>query len=185
MPNDQVTLLLPFVFLLMAFRIWSGGARLRRVRIETMWIFPVIFIGLIGFGIYADRPNWSDPVVVAILVVSAVAGLGLGWFRGRLVKITVDPETHTLQSQNSAMGMVILAVIYLIKYAARTFLSGHADDWHISVPAVTDGFLLIALGTIVGRRIEILIRGLRLLKKAREDKAAGKTVPAEVSEDHA
>ena len=184
MPEDKLTLLLPFVFLLMAFRIWSGGARQRRVRIETMWIFPVIFIGLIGFGIYSERPP-TDPVTLIALTLAALLGLGLGWFRGRMVRITIDPETHTLQSQNSAMGMLILAGIYFVKYAARTFLSGHAADWHISVVAVTDAFLLIALGTIVGRRVEMMIRSLRLLKQARDDKAAGMKVPAEVTEDHA
>lgn len=177
-------LLLPLIFLVLAVRIYAAGARERRVRIETMWIFPVIFIGLIGFGIAADPPPLT-PLVIAILAVMAAIGLGLGWFRGRMVQITIDPETHTLKSQNSALGMLILAAIYGARYLVRMYVSGEAGAWHIPPAAIADGFLLLALGSIVGRRIEILIRCLRLLKKAREDKAAGKAVSDEITEEHA
>jgi hypothetical protein len=182
--SDNSGLIIPLIFLFLAARIWTAGARQRRVRIETMWVFPLIFIVLIGYGIAADPPPMT-PLVLTVLALAAAVGLGIGWFRGRMVQITIDPETHSLKSQNSALGMVILAAIYLAKYGVRTLVSGEADAWSISPAAITDSFLLLALGTIVGRRMEILLRSLRLLKQAREDKAAGKSVPAEVTEDHA
>jgi hypothetical protein len=102
-----------------------------------------------------------------------------------MTQITIDPESHTLTSSNSATGMLILAGVYFLRYAVRTYLSGHAADWHIPPAAIADGFLLMVMGTIVARRLEILIRCLRLLAQARADKAAGKTVAAEITEDHA
>lgn len=183
MTSDSAYLIIPVVLLVFAFRIWRTGGVERRVRIETMWIMPLIFILLVGSGIAASPPP-MDPLIITILVIAAVAGLAVGWFRGRMVQITIEPETHTLKSRNSVMGMLVLAGLFLVRFGARELLTTHAADWHISLAAITDGFLILALGMIVGRRIEILIRCLGLLQQARQARAHGEKVPDEVTQDH-
>jgi hypothetical protein len=184
MGDNSAYLFIPVVLLLMAFRIWRKGGRTRRLRIETMWIMPLLFALLIGAGIAAAPPPMT-PLLILALAAALIAGLAVGWLRGRTTSITVEPETHVLNSKLSPAGLVILAALFLTRYAARELLGAHAEEWHVPPTAVVDGFMLLAGGSIVGARIEILIRCLRLLREARAAKAAGQSVPAEVTEDHA
>lgn len=177
-------LVIPTVLLLYALRVSMRGSRQRTVRIETMWIAPLIYCVLIGVGIYAAPPPLTL-LPLSVLAVGLMSGLGLGWLRGRGTAITIDTETHTLKREATAWGLVMLAALYLVREASGSYLSVHAADWNLPPVAVADAALLLALGSIVGRRIEIFIRCRRLLADARAAKAAGQEMPTEVSQDHA
>lgn len=171
----------PVLLLVLALRAWLGGARQRNIRIERLWILPTVFTLLVAGGLVRQPPPFTITSVAALAVAFAV-GFGLGWVRGRLTTITVEPETHTLKGQNSALSLVLIAGLFVIRAFARRWVSEHAAEWHVSPLVIFDGFLLLALGIIVGRRIEILLRSLKLLRAARAARAAGEAVPAEITE---
>jgi hypothetical protein len=95
----------------------------------------------------------------------------VGWLRARSVEITIDPESHTLTSATSAWGLVVLAALYLARQVLSSYVEGHSQQWQLSPVAVGDATLLFALGAIVGRRIEIFLRSLDLLRRARSGAA--------------
>jgi membrane protein CcdC involved in cytochrome C biogenesis len=56
--------------------------------------------------------------------------------------------------------------------SARDYLNAHAAEWNISPIVIIDGFMLFALGLILGWRIEMLLRCRRLLQQAGTDAAS-------------
>ena len=172
---------LPVLLLVIALRAWLGGTRQRNIRIERRWSLPAIFTLLVASALVRQPPP-LDVVTVLVLSAALAAGFGLGWLRGRLTRLTVEPETHTLKGQNSALSLVLIAGLFLVRAVGRRWVMEHAAQWHVSPLAIFDGFLLLALGIVLGRRIEILLRSLRLLAAARAARAAGQPVPAEITE---
>src|SRR5580704_2338579 len=81
------------------------NSRARRLRIETLWVFPVIYIGLLASSLAAAPPPIT-PLSVGILVAAFLIGAAMGWQRGRFTEIRIHPETHDLSAQQSPIGMV-------------------------------------------------------------------------------
>lgn len=185
--NQTVFLILiPIVLVGFYFRI-RRMTRGQTLRIERMWIIPAFFIALIALSIGAQPPA-NDPVIYASLAAATVIGLVIGWFRGRMVRITIDVETHALTSRQSPWGMVLFVAILLIRSSLRYILARFGGDLHLSaaiITAIADGSLLLYGGMMIGMRIEMWMRARKLLTDARAAKAAGKSVPAQVSQDHA
>lgn len=174
---------LPFILLIVALRVWRAS-KARKLVVERMWIGPAIFLLIIGFAVYSLPPP-PEASVYAALVAAIVLGLGLGWFRGRMVRISINVETHTLTSQSSPWAIIVLVVLLVARLGLRYLLGSHAQEWHIATTAVTDGFLLFYGGMIVGMGLEQWLRARQLLAGAIAAKARGETVDAEVSQDHA
>lgn len=182
-PGDAMLYVLPAILVIMALRMWRGS-KARPLRIELMWIRPALFLLLIGLVIWQAPPPPSV-LVYLILTAAFAVGLAAGWMRGRMVRVSIDVETHSLTSQMSPWGLLIFAGLMIARLVLRRFLQSHEADWHISPAALTDGFMLFLGGMVIGRITEIWIRARRLLRDAEAAKAAGKPVPDEVSEDHA
>src|SRR5690349_17396924 len=101
MDRQTTTYLVTFVViaLIMGLRIWRSS-KAQKLKIERMWIRPVILLVIIGLSI-ASQPPSLDPITLAVLAVVAAIGFGLGFLRGRMVKVSIHPETHELTSQQS------------------------------------------------------------------------------------
>lgn len=181
--SNYIYLVITAVLLLMAFRIWRTGGRERRVRIQALWIGPLFITVMIGFLIYADPPPIT-PIAITTMIAAFALGLIVGWFRGKMTSITIDVETRELKSKASLWGILLLAGIFGLRVVARNFLSSHAEDWHIPPTVITDGFLLFAAAMILGRRLEIFVRCIGLLRETRAAEAAGAEHKKEVTEDH-
>jgi len=52
--------------------------------------------------------------------------------------------------------------LFLVRVLARSWLNLHAAEWGISPIAIVDGFMLLALGIVLGWRTEMILRCLRL-----------------------
>lgn len=158
-------LVLPLILLILAFRIWRTGGRERPISMGRLWILPLIFMALVGASIYA-QPVPVDVAVIDAYVIAVIAGFGAGWFRGRATQIAVDPETGGLKARTTPIGLLIIAVLVVVRMSARNYLNAHAAEWNVSPIVIIDGFMLFALGLILGWRIEMLLRCRRLLQQA-------------------
>lgn len=141
------------------------NARERRLKVERLWVSPVLFLVLIGL-IFSNQP---PPSPLMLLVDVAALGLGAfaGWWRGRLTRITVDPATHVLTSKTSPVGMLLILAIFAVRYALRSFGTETAGLLHVSALQLTDALMLLAVGIVCAQRLEIALRATRLVNEAR------------------
>jgi len=180
--NGNSIYVIAAILVLFALRMWRTGSKERRVRIETMWIAPVIIAALIGYAVVKTSGEVTTSLVIVSIVALAI-GLGVGWYRGRFTRLTVDPDTHTLKGQASPLGLIFLAVLIVARFSLRDFLSSHAEAWKISPTEIVDGSLMFVLGMIVGRRLEIYLRCLQLLARARAEHSNKEIVSEEAGDD--
>jgi hypothetical protein len=171
------------IALFMALRIWRGS-RARKLKVERMWIRPAIIGVFLALSIYGQPPPMTPEILIG-LAVALVAGVAMGWYRGRWVKVSIDPVTHDLTSQASPWGIIIFLGLMVVRTAARIMLRQEHDVAGIPVNAIIDGLTLFYAGNVVGLQVEVWMRAKKLLADAIAAKAAGQAVPAEVTQDHA
>jgi hypothetical protein len=147
------------VILVLAVRLRSLG-RERPLKIERLWIVPAIYVVVAGIAFWAHPPTrfawlWC--------LIALAAGAGLGWQRGRMMRITVDPETHDVSQRASPVAMLLIFALILIRSGARSAAPGLAVD----VMTLTDVLVAFALGLLATQRLEMWLRARRLLAAAR------------------
>jgi hypothetical protein len=162
-PVAYLTYLVPLVVIaVVLFR----NARGRRIRIERLWISPAL-VTLLTIAVFAANPP-PGPVAIAIDVAALVAGAALGWWRGRVSRFTIDPETHVITSKVSPWGLMLILGIFGLRYVLRDVIArGGASALHVTAAEATDSFLLLVVGVVSAQRVEWLIRARRLLAQAK------------------
>jgi hypothetical protein len=101
------------LLLVLALRFRSVGRR-RRMRLEWMWIFPAILLALAALTFVSAPPS---PMTEGVSALALLIGGALGWQRGRMMQIHVDPETHELNQVASLGAMLFLVAIIAIRFA--------------------------------------------------------------------
>lgn len=186
--DQRILYALPFILLFVALRLWRGS-RARKLKVEAMWIRPLIILVVLGLTIYADPPPLAplSAAIVTLTVVglAAVAGFGFGWWRGRMVRISIDVETHALTSQQSPWALLIFIAIMAVRFGIRYALQGAHTVGGVPVALIADGVTIFYGGNIAGLQLEQWLRARKLLSDTIAAKAAGKTVPSEVTQAHA
>ena len=173
MPSQYQQLLpylVPFLIILVIVR---RGLRERQIKIERMWVYPVIMIAA-GASIFGAG-GVPSPLVIAELAAALAAGSLAGWYRGRLTHITIDAETHDLTSRTSPVGVVLVAVLFAARYFVRIAFpsigSGSPGSLANQAGAIADALTLFGIGTTVVQRLEMWLRCRKLLAEAQAAKA--------------
>ena len=164
--------------LLVIALIARRNLRARPLRVERMWLRPVVF-AIIVYATVGATPLPYDPMSLGLFGLSLVLGAGLGWQRGRLITISVDPDTHALTSKASPIGMVFILVILAVRVLLRGALMENRMILGVSGAAVTDA-LVFALGAMmIAQSLEMWLRARALLEAARAVKLAAKPAASE------
>lgn len=172
--TPELQRILPYVIggaifiVLMVFRL-RRMSQSRRLRVEFLWITPALLIAIAVLSIVPQPPvgiEW------AWLGVALVLGSALGWYRGKMMHITVDPETHALNTKASPAAMLFILLIVAARVGLRYLALGEANTWHVSAALIADIFIVSAVGLFGVQRIEMWLRANRLLREARAAKAA-------------
>ena len=156
------------VVLVLALRM-RGMTRGRRLRLEWLWVMPALFL-LAAIGSIVQAPPTG--VDWAWLALAVVIGGVIGWYRGRMMRITIDPQSHALNMQASPAAMIFLVALFAIRFGLRAVLQTQAASWRISPALITDVFVLFALGLFGVQRVEMALRARRLLGETRDAAAA-------------
>jgi len=147
------------------------NSRARRLRIEAMWIAPVIVVAMIGLALYAESARGGGlsltPVGIGLDLAGVILGAALGWWRARFTHITIDPETHELTSRASPVGMVVILSILVIRTAIRVYAADNAGALGQWGPPVADALLVMSVGLVCAQRLEIFTRARQLLAEHR------------------
>jgi membrane protein CcdC involved in cytochrome C biogenesis len=102
---------------------------------------------------------------VAIASLAGLAaGAAVGWQRGKMMHIHVDPETHALNQKASPAAMFFLIALIVVRSGARSLLGA---DSHVSPAMLTDPLIAFALGMFTLQRVEMYLRAKRLLEEVR------------------
>ncbi|MBW4331479.1 cytochrome c biogenesis protein CcdC [Stakelama sp. CBK3Z-3] len=150
------------VLAVLAFRMRSMN-RLRPLRLERLWVLPAIYT-LIGAMAFAGHPPSSAGWLFALVAL----GLGavLGWQRGKMMQIHVDPETHALNQKASPAAFLFIVALIVVRQAARIAVES-GSDMHVDPLIITDILIAFAIGMFSAQRIEMYLRAKRLLEAAR------------------
>ncbi len=149
----------------MALR-WRRMRRVRKLKIEMLWILPAVYAAIVALVFFESPPGVSG---WAFSLAALAAGAAIGWYRGQMMRITVDPETHELSQQASPAAFFLLIGLIFVRSIARQEMGSgygpHAD--HHATMLATDIVMAFALGLIATTRIEMAFRARRLLAAAR------------------
>jgi hypothetical protein len=153
------------------------NSRPRRLRIETLWALPAVYVVLLGLAL-TEAPPPVTPLSIGLLILAAAVGAAIGWQRGRLMQIHIHPETHDMTSRASPIGIVFILGVLVLRYAARDLLAGNAGLLNVPVVAIGDAFIVLAVAMLSAQRIEVWRRASQMLAEARS--ASGPPPPSSI-----
>ncbi len=156
----SIAITIAIVVIIMAFRLRRMG-QMRPLKLESLWIVPAMYL------VVAALMFWQLPPVGWVAIASAVAlaiGAAVGWQRGKMMHIHVDPETHALNQMASPAAMFFLIALIIVRSAARGILG---QDSGVSPAMLTDPLIAFAFGMFTLTRLEMYLRARRLLEEAR------------------
>ena len=159
--GNWLTAILPFVIIavVIGFRLRSMS-RERPLKIETLWIVPVVYLLLIAWMLFALPPT---TVGWALVALGVLIGAMLGWHRGKLIRIERN-ESGELRQQASPLAMLLLVALIVLKLGARAiFGESAAMQPGSNAMLLTDAFIGFALGLLSATRLELYLRARRLL----------------------
>jgi membrane protein CcdC involved in cytochrome C biogenesis len=119
------------------------------------------------YAVVAALMFFSLPPVGWVAIASLVglaAGAALGWQRGKMMRIQVNPETHALNQKASPAAMFFLIGLIVVRAGARSLLGSES---HVSAAMLTDPLIAFALGMFTLQRVEMFLRAKRLLEEVR------------------
>lgn len=164
-PQQLLPVLIPLVVLGIIF---LRARRPRKVRLELLWVAPLVILALIGAGVAATPHRGAFTLAdYGVFLVALAAGAGVGWLRAKAVTLTVDPATHEVTSATSPVGLLIIVAVFLVRFGLRSATATEASVSGLDPAVIADAFLLLAAGLVVGQRVEIAIRARRLIAAAR------------------
>lgn len=138
--------------------------RSRPLRPGQLWIVPTVY-GILAATLFVTAP----PQGLGWLMsgVALAAGGALGWQRGRLMHVEVDPETRALSFRQSPAAFLFILVLIVARSGARAALAaGGGGALHLTAAAATDVLLAFAFGLLTLQRVELYLRARRLLSEA-------------------
>jgi membrane protein CcdC involved in cytochrome C biogenesis len=149
------------IVIVLALRMRRMG-KMRPLKLETLWVVPVMYL------VVAALMFWSFPPtgwVATACAVGLALGAAVGWQRGTMMHIQVDPETHALNQKASPAAMIFLIALIVVRSAARNFLG---QESNVSPAMLTDPLIAFALGMFTLTRVEMYLRAKRLLEQVRD-----------------
>jgi len=151
------------LLVVLALRFRSVG-RQRRLRLEYLWIVPAILAALAMLTFVSAPPS---PMTTGLCALAFAVGGALGWQRGKMMQIQIDPETHQLNQVAGLGAMLFLVAIIAIRFGARALIEAGIVPVHANPMAISDVLLSFAVGMFGVMRVEMFMRGKRLLAAAR------------------
>jgi len=148
------------IVVVMALRMRRMG-QMRPLKLETLWIVPALYLAV------AALMFWQLPSRGWVAIASAAGlavGAAVGWQRGKMMHIHIDPETHALNQKASPAAMFFLIGLIVVRSGARAVLG---ESGGVSPAMLTDPLIAFALGMFTLTRIEMYLRAKRLLGEVR------------------
>lgn len=146
--------------IVLALRMRRMG-KMRPLNLGSLWVVPAIYLVVAALMFFQLPPTgWVAIASGAGLLI----GAAVGWQRGKMMHIQVDPETHALNQKASPAAMFFLIALIIVRMAARGIIG---QEGGVSPAMLTDPLIAFALGMFALQRVEMYWRAKRLLEEAR------------------
>jgi hypothetical protein len=161
-PQSPLATLVPIIIIFAVFLLrMRKRSDARPMRLPMLWIRPAIICVISGIFLYSAPPQ--SIVQCLVLAAALAAGAVLGWHQGKLMAISVNAQTGTLQVHASLIAMASFFGLIVLRIAIRPWLTGATSPLHAYVGVVTDAFMLFFAGFVCAQATEMFIRGRALL----------------------
>jgi membrane protein CcdC involved in cytochrome C biogenesis len=148
------------IVVVMALRLRRMG-RMRPLKLETLWVVPAVYLAVAGLMFWQLPPKGA----AALASIAGLAiGAAVGWQRGKMMHIHVDPETHALNQKASPAAMLFLIGLIVVRAAARSVFG---QEGGVNPAMLTDPLIAFALGMFSLTRLEMYLRAKRMLDEVR------------------
>lgn len=164
----QMAITVAVVAVIFALRFRSM-TRERPFKLELIWIMPALLVVAMVAVLMQFPPHGLD---WAWLTAVFAVGAAIGWWRGKLMPIAIDPDTHVPNIKPSPAAILFLLGLFVVRFALRALIESEASAWHVSAALITDGFIVLGVGLLAVSRVEMGLRAWGLLREARAAKAA-------------
>jgi hypothetical protein len=161
-PQSPLATLIPIAIIFAVFLLRMRRMKgVRPMKLPLLWIRPVIVCVVAAIFLYSTPPH--SIVQGAILFAAIAIGAVLGWHQGKLMAISVNAETGTLQVQASLIALASFFGLIMLRMGLRPWLTSATSPMHAYVGVVTDAFILFFVGFACAQATEMFIRGRALL----------------------
>lgn len=162
MHGSLLSAALPFLVIAVVLALrFRSMSRERPLKLGSLWIVPLVYALLSGSMLVALTP---PPIGWGLLLVGLAIGIGIGWHRGKLIHISRNPDTGELSQRASPLALLLLLALVVLKLGARAiFGNAAAGAPGSNAMLMTDAFIGFALGLLAATRLEIYLRGRKLL----------------------
>jgi Na+/H+ antiporter NhaC len=157
LPHSLLPYLIPMLVLGLVIRRSLRG---RRIKVDTLWVIPAL-LAIAGVFLVIQSPP-RDLAAIAGMIVAVVLGAALGWQRGRLTRISLDPQTGVLTSQASAAAVILIVALFAARLGVRYWLQEHPQKSGALATAADDVVILGVVAMLV-TRVEMWLRCRRLI----------------------
>jgi hypothetical protein len=82
------------------------------------------------------------------------------------MRISVDPETHQFNQTASPLAFLFLIGLILTRIGLRSLAAVEGEAWHLDAALIADALVALALGLFSTQRLEMFLRGCKLLADA-------------------
>jgi membrane protein CcdC involved in cytochrome C biogenesis len=142
---------------------WRRMSMVKPLKLERLWIFPALYAAVALYMVVMYPPQGLAWLFCALALIM---GAALGWQRGKMMRITINPDSHALNTTSSPAAVLFLVAIVAVRTGARAVI-GDGQALHLNAFAITDMLVALALGLFTTQRIEMYLRAKRLLDTAR------------------
>lgn len=154
---------------LVLFLRFRSMSKVRPFKPQWLWVVPALYAVFAGFIYYYFPPHGLGWLYA---LFGLLAGAALGWWRGKLTHIMLDPQTRTLSQKASPAAMIFIVVLIIARVGSRSLLAQPGGSlMHGSAMLVTDVLVAFAIGFLAVQRLELYLRSRRLLTVATDSAA--------------
>jgi hypothetical protein len=102
--------------------ILRRGSKPRRVKVNSLWRYPII-ITVLSVSTLLGKP-FPGLLPLAMFAAAIPAGAAVGWFSAQHVELTLDSATGTITSKPTAFGTALTAGAFIARFAVEYLMKG-------------------------------------------------------------
>jgi len=104
------------------FLIFRRGSKPRRVKVNSLWRYPII-ITVLCVSTLLGKP-FPGLLPLAMFAAAVPAGAAVGWFGAQHVELTLDSVTGTIMSKPTTFGTLLTAGAFIVRFAVEYVMKG-------------------------------------------------------------